>query len=495
VDELFADVLVVGSGNAGLCAALSALEQGARVVMVEKAPKHLRGGNSAYTALYRFAYEGLNDLRDLSTFDDELADKMVVDPYPPRDFLRDLLQTSGGRANHELMETLANESYAVMKWMHEHGLQFEPSIDGSREHDGKFYWQPGVVLRPVGLGAGMLNVLFDAVSNGGGDIHYEAQMIDLTFNERGELDGVIIKTPASIERVHVGAVILASGGFEASPEMRARYLGPGWDLAKVRGTRYNTGEALEVALRHGAASAGEWSGCHATMVHAIASSIEMGEEVLFPLSYPFGIIVDGNGERFTDEGANYFMQTYAKLGKEILNRPGGVAFQIFDAKTAHLLKGEGAGQLAYAVPHHTANSIEELAVMAGLPSDQFQREVDRFNSAIVEGEFDASILDDKHTSGLSVDKSNWALPIDTPPFEAFPVECGITFTYGGLSTDVNGQVIDTSGKSIRGLYAVGEIAGTFFSNYAGGSGLTKGAVFGRRAGVHAASNKEIPKES
>jgi tricarballylate dehydrogenase len=488
MDELFADVLVVGSGNAGLCAALAALEQGARVAIIEKAPKHLRGGNSAYTALYRFAYEGLDDLRNLASIDDELASKMVVEPYPPSAFLEDLLRTSGGRANPALMKTMADESYAVMKWMQEHGLELEPSIDGSREHNGKLHWQPGAVLRPVGLGGGILNALFDAVSRGGGEIVYEAQMIDLVLDERGDVDGVVVKTPNSREDVRAGAVILAAGGFEASPEMRARYLGPGWDLAKVRGTRFNTGEALEVALRHGAAAAGEWSGCHATMVHAVASSVEMGEETLFPLSYPFGIIVDTAGERFTDEGANYFMQTYAKLGREILNRPVGRAFQIFDAKTAHLLKGEGAGQLAYAVPHLTADSVSELAAMADIPPAQFQREIELFNAAVQPGEFDASILDGKHTIGLPINKSNWALPIDSPPFQAFPVECGITFTYGGLLTDVNGQVFDTSGSAIRGLYAVGEIAGTFFSNYAGGSGLIKGAVFGKRAGEHAARN-------
>lgn len=483
------DVLVVGAGNAGLCAALSALEAGARVLVLEKSPKLHRGGNTQYTAFYRFAYSGIGDLQRLCDIDPDLAARMNVESYGPEAFFDDLMRTSDGRADAEWMKTLAEDSYPTMQWLTEHGLKWDVSVEGAREQDDKLVWQPGTVIRPVEGGTEILRSLYAAINRLGGQVAYESALTDLIVDESGAISGGIVSRRDGLERVSAGAVVMAAGGFQASPERRARYLGSGWDVAKVRGSRFNTGECLDIAVRAGAASWGEWTGCHATMVHASAPDVEMGEEVLFPLSYPFGILINQAGKRFVDEGEHFYLHTYAKLGKLTLDQPGGRAFQVFDSKTAHLRHGEGAGELAYAVPHATADDLRELAVVADIDNpDRFVRTIEEYNDAVADGEFDPTKLDGKRTHGLKPDKSNWALPIDTPPFEAFPVECGITFTYGGLRSNENGQVLDSSGHPMRGLYVAGEMAGSFYKNYVGGTGLTKGAVFGRRAGRHAATS-------
>jgi tricarballylate dehydrogenase len=489
------DVLVVGAGNAALCAALSALDAGARVTVIEKAPLQQRGGNTAFTGFYRFAYDGLDDLRALSEIKDSLAERMVVDPYPSARFLEDLMKTSDQKADLETMTVIAEESHATMKWLHGHGMRWEPSLEGARElpgshqREGQITWQPGTVIRPIEQGVGILKALFAAVELGGAEILYETALARILRSETGEVIGALIRDPSGIARIDARAIVLAAGGFEASPEKRARYLGPGWDNAKVRGTRFNTGDAIEEALRQDAATTGEWSGCHATMVHASAPPMEMGEEYLFPLAYPYGVLVNRDGERFTDEGENFYLHTYARLGKEVLALPGNVAYQIFDSQTDHLRKGEGGGERAYDVPHAISDSLEQLAVEVGIADPaRFANTIREYNAGCAKGEFDPSRLDGKATSGLAIDKTNWALPIEKAPFRAFPVHCGVTFTYGGLRSTDHGEVINTAGRVIPGLYVAGEMQGTFYTNYAGGSGLTKGAVFGQLAGRHAAEH-------
>jgi len=277
------------------------------------------------------------------------------------------------------------------------------------------------------------------------------------------------------------AAVLAAGGFEANPEMRARYLGPGWDLVKVRGSRYNTGEVLNFALAFGAQPVGHWSGCHAVLVDAEAPAVECAYEHRY--SYPYGIMVDINGKRFVDEGEDFFSYTYAKYGREVLRLPWRTAYQIFDSKTRPLLRSEYNRGF-----HVSADSIEALAKkLPGLDWANVVKTVNEFNAAVNDAPFDPSKHDGKCTRGISPAKSNWAQRLDTPPFYAFPVTCGITFTFGGVGITEKCEVKDTSGNVIRGLFAAGEITGgSFFNNYPGGSGLMKGAVFGRLAGTHAA---------
>jgi tricarballylate dehydrogenase len=488
-EALTTDVVVVGAGNSGLCAALAALEAGAEVIVLEKAPKVLRGGNTPWTVRYRFAFEDVRELQKIAEIEPDLLARLHVSGYPKDEFFDDLMRASRGRADPGQMRVLADESTAAMEWLAASGMRFAPMLRASSEVDGRIvFGDSSRIIAPEGGGLEIVRALFSAVQRRGGMVVYDAAAVDLICPDgpSGRVAGVVVNTPGGVERVHAKAVILACGGFEANPAMRAQYLGPGWDSVKIRGSRFNTGELIEAALRHGAAPGGQYSGAHATMVHASAPLMEMGDEVAYPHGYPFAIMVDRNGERFVDEGADLFTKTYAAYGVEVFRRPGGQAFQIFDARSA---EWRGVfGEQWYGVEGHSANTLPELARSAGISPDGLVATVDQFNAAVQPGEFAPWQLDGKCTRGLAVEKSNWALPINSPPFEAFPVECGLTFTYGGLGTDENGQTIANSGRPIRGLYAVGETQGSFHYNYPGGSGLTKGTVFGRRAGRHAATS-------
>jgi tricarballylate dehydrogenase len=481
--ELEVDVLVVGGGNAGLCAALSASERGSSVLVIEKSPKNERGGNTKYTTSFRFSYESIEQLATLCEIDEAGVE---IPPYGAALHAADLIAASDGLADPDFASVLARESFEAVTWLAKHGLGWTINRDGAKERDGKLVWQAGYALAPEGLGAGLLRALYGSIARHDISVFYEAALVDLTRDSRGRVSGALVQSPAGLERIRASAVVLAAGGFEASPEKRARYLGAGWDTVKVRGSRFNTGECLDIAIRHGVATAGEWSGCHATMVHASAPPVEMGNESAFPLAYPFGITVNSKGRRFADEGEHYHLRTYAKLGRAVFEQPGRRAYQLFDGKSRHLRAAEGGGELAYAVPHLESNDLRDLGRQAGIDADQLVASVAAFNDAVQPGDFDPARLDGKRTRGLDIEKTNWALPIDTPPFELYPVECGLTFTYGGLRTTLDGQCLNTAEAPIPGLYAVGEMAGTYFGNYAGGSGLTKGTVFGRRAGRHAA---------
>jgi tricarballylate dehydrogenase len=266
------------------------------------------------------------------------------------------------------------------------------------------------------------------------------------------------------------------------------YLGPNWDIAKVRGTPYNTGDGLQMALALGAQAYGHWSGCHATAWDAAAAPT--GDRVLTNLltkqSYPLGIVVNSESRRFVDEGADFRNYTYAKYGAEILRQPNAIAYQLFDAKTEPLLRQDE--YTAPGVSRFEASTIRALAAKLSLNVDALERTVAEFNAAIQPGSSNPAIKDGKHTEGLSLPKSNWALPLDMPPFYGFAVTCGITFTFGGLHIDTTGRVLDALGHAIAGLYAAGElVGGLFYHNYPGGSGLMAGAVLGRRAGAGAAS--------
>jgi tricarballylate dehydrogenase len=281
-------------------------------------------------------------------------------------------------------------------------------------------------------------------------------------------------------------VVLGCGGFEANAEMRTRYLGADWELAKVRGTQFNTGDGHRMALGIGAQSYGHWSGAHAVAWDYGAPPY--GDRKITDLyqkhSYPYSIVVNVQGKRFVDEGADYRNYTYAKYGREILKQPLRAAFQIFDQKTVHLQRDE---YRIKEVTKSTANTIEGLADALGIDREGFVQTVREYNAACRAGTFNPSILDDCHTEGVAPPKSHWALPIDSPPYEGYAVTCGITFTFGGLRIDRRGQVLDTEERRIPGLYAAGEIVGgLFYYNYPGGSGLMAGAVFGRLAGKGAA---------
>jgi tricarballylate dehydrogenase len=303
----------------------------------------------------------------------------------------------------------------------------------------------------------------------------------------GGARGLVVRRDGSNVEVPAGAVVLATGGFEANPEMRAKYLGPNWDVVKVRGTEFNTGDGITMALEVGAQPYGNWSGCHAVAwdANAPATGDRKVGDGYQKHSYPFGIVVNKAGKRFLDEGADFRNYTYAKYGKEILNQPGRVAFQIFDAKVMHLLRDE------YRIRETTkaeAADLSELARRLEIHPEGLGRTVRDFNAAVTDRPFEPTVLDGKCTLGIDPPKSNWALPIDTPPYVGYAVTCGITFTFGGVRVSRKAEVLDGDNQPIPGLTAAGEIVGgLFYHNYAGGTGLTSGAVFGRIAGRTAAA--------
>ena len=296
-----------------------------------------------------------------------------------------------------------------------------------------------------------------------------------------------MRGPDGYEEIAADAVILACGGFESNPEMRARYLGPGWELARVRGTRHNMGAGIRMALDIGARPFGNWSGCHS--VGWDISAPPYGDyEVLDNFqkhSYPWGVMVNLRGERFVDEGEDLRNLTYVKFGREIMKQPHRTAVQIFDQKTIPLLRDEYRIKQVTKV---TAGSIAELAVALEIPAAALTATIEAFNAACRPGDFNPSVLDGVSTTGLAINKTNWALPIDQGPFEAYVTTTGVTFTFGGLRINELGEVQDVSDRTIPGLYAAGElVGGLFYENYPGGTGLMSGTVFGKLAGESAAA--------
>ena len=482
-------VIVVGAGNAGLCAALAAREQGANVLVLECAPEAERGGNSRFTAgAIRVAYEGVEELRALMPdLSDEEVNTTDFGQYTREQFFDDIARVTEYRANPDLVELLVGRSMDTLLWMREKGVRFVP-IYGRRAFkvDGRFKFWGGLTVEAWGGGPGLVDALFLAAKQSGVEVYYGARALSL-IREGNTICGVTISKGGKREDVAADAVVLASGGFEANSEWRTRYLGPGWDLAKVRGTRFNMGDGIRMALDEGAMPYGNWSGCHA--VGWERNAPEYGDltvgDGFQKHSYPFAIMLNANGKRFVDEGADFRNYTYAKYGGEILKQPGQFAWQIFDSKVEHLLRDEYRIRQVTKV---SSESIEGLVEnLEGVNSAEALRTISEYNNSILDDkEFNPNIKDGRGTEGLVLPKSNWANRIDKPPYSAYAVTCGITFTFGGLKINQEAQVIDTSGSKIGNLFAAGElVGGLFYFNYPGGSGLTSGAVFGRIAGTSA----------
>jgi tricarballylate dehydrogenase len=484
------DVTVVGGGNAALCAALAAREGGARVVLLEKAPEAERGGNSFFTAGgFRFAHEGLEDLRRdiLTDLTPGEAAAVEVPPYPASAYLDDLMRLTEDLADPDLADHLIGRSRDTVAWMRGHGVRWILMFGRqSYRVGGTHRFWGGLNVEAVGGGPGLVQALYDRAAALEVEVRYRTRATRLLLDDRGAVRGLVVRGPSGFAEVATGAVVLACGGFEANAEWRTRYLGPGWDLARVRGTRHNTGEGIRMALEAGAQPHGHWSGCHAVAWDAAAPPF--GDRRVGDLfqkhSYPLGLVVNVHGERFVDEGADFRNYTYAKYGREILRQPQRLAFQIFDQKTVPLLREE---YRIREVTKATADTVEELARQLSIAPEGLAATVRAYNAAVQPGTFDPSVLDGKGTRGLAPPKSNWALPLDTPPFVGYAVTCGITFTFGGLRVNTRGEVLDTEEQPVPGLFAAGElVGGLFYQNYPGGAGLMAGAVFGRTAGEEAA---------
>ncbi len=480
------DVIVVGAGNAALCAALSAQDQGAKVLVLEKASEDERGGNSAFTAGgFRFVHEGVDDLRKdvLVDLSDAEAKSMYIPPFTAEAYTEDLMRVTENLSEPDLIDLLVGRSRDTVVWMREKGVRWIPMFKRqSYLVNGINHFFGGMAVEAVGGGWGLVDFLFKSAERNGITVRYDTGLRRLIQNRKGEVTGVTVFGPDGYEDIEARAVVLACGGFEADPEMRVRYYGPGWEMARVRGTRHNTGDGIKAALAIGAAAFGGWSTCHA--VQWDLSAPPFGDRVVLDNyqkhSYPIGIIVNANGERFVDEGADFRNYTYAKYGREVMQQPQRMAVQIFDKKTIDMTRDE------YRIRQVTkaeANTLEELARKLEISPEGLVKTVKEFNAACQPGEYNPAILDGKCTKGITPPKSNWALPINEPPFSGFVVTCGITFTFGGLRINTKAEVQDVTEKTIPGLYAAGEmVGGIFYGNYLGGSGLMSGSVFGRLAG-------------
>jgi tricarballylate dehydrogenase len=452
------DVAVIGGGNAGLSAALSARQAGARVIVLEGAPRDLRGGNSRHTRNLRCAHAA--------------PTAVLTEVYSEDEFLADLLRVTRNDTDRPLARLLVARSAGCPDWMGRFGVRFQPSLSGTLHlsRTNAFF---------LGGGKALMNSYYASAARMGIDVLYDAEVVALDIRE-GECRSIHVRRGDRTETLTARAVVAASGGFEANLEWLRDVWGDAAAHFVIRGTPYNRGTVLRLLLDAGAQPVGDPSECHAIAVDARAPQFDGGIVTRLD-SLPFGIVVNAQAERFYDEGEDAWPKRYAIWGRLIARQPDQMAFSIVDAK-AH-------GTFMPSVfPPIAAPTVRELAIALGLPADRLEATVESFNRAVRPGTFDHTALDDCRTDGLTPAKSHWAQRIDTPPFWGYPLRPGITFTYLGVRVDECARVLMAGATPARNLYAAGEImAGNILRRgYIAGIGMTIGTVFGRLAGEQAA---------
>ncbi|WP_368901104.1 FAD-dependent tricarballylate dehydrogenase TcuA [Oceanobacillus oncorhynchi] len=486
------DVVVVGTGNAALCSAIAAKENGVNVLVLERGPKEKRGGNSFFTdGAIRFAYQDKHALKSILTqLTPEEFEKISIPEYQETDFLQDIIAVTEGKSDPELSKQLVEKSYETIEWMKQQGVGFELNENQSFDNNGVRQFWGGLPVKTYRKGIGLVEALFQKLEMLEVEIQYDSRALQLEI-ENNKVSGIIVEENGLRKKIPAKAVVLACGGFEANKEKRMKYLGEEWGAAIVRGSEFNTGDGLDMAIEAGAQPYGDWSSCHAHTTDFQAPKVgdyKKPGDIYKKSSYPLGLIVNANGERFVDEGADFRNYTYAKYGKETLRQPKQKAFQVFDNQVRPLLRTEYNLEEATCLK---ADSIEELAEKIGVDKNKFLETIRDYNDAVQDGDYNPAIKDGKGTKGITPPKSNWALSFQQAPFYAYPVTCGITFTFGGIQANKHSKVLDENQNPIPGLFAAGEmIGGLFYGNYPGGSGLMSGAVFGKLAGESAASYAE-----
>jgi tricarballylate dehydrogenase len=486
-NETVHDVIVIGGGNAGLCAALRAREMVADVVIVEKAPELKKGGNSFFTGgRMRVPHGEIVDVANLIGADVGELEIIDIEPYPQEQFHQDLQRASRFRCDEALAKLISARARPGVEWLKSVGARFELALGHDDIRSGsKTKLIGGDDIQHYEGGPGLVANLVARAAASGIRLHYQTAATRLLLGPGG-VEGVVVRSPRGETGLRARAVILACGGFEASPHLRNAYLGPGWDLAKVRGTEFNTGDGLMMAIDIGARPFGHWGGCHSVAADYFAP--EFGDRVHGDIServsFRFGITVDRDGRRYFDEGADLRAFTYAISGRNIIESADGFAVQIVDAKTVDMLRST---YRSHNVTKVVSDDLRVIATELDVDADNLAATIEEFNNAIQGGELDFARLDGKSTTGIAPRKSNWALPIDTPPYTGFPVAPAITFTFGGVKTSPRAEVLDQEDKPIPGLYAAGEmVGGIYYHNYPGGSGLVSGLVLGLVAGESAA---------
>lgn len=455
------DVLVAGGGNAALCAAIRARQAGASVLLLESAPKPFRGGNSRHTRNLRCMHDGPAGVLEGS--------------YPESEYWQDLRQVTEGQTNEALARLVIRGSAICREWMIAQGVRFQPSLAGTLHlsRTNAFF---------LGGGKALINAYYRSAEQIGVAIEYDAEVCDLsTTNSKARKPvSVTILQNGSARKVQARAVVIATGGFQANLDWLKQAWGAAADNFLIRGTPYDTGKLLRLLMERGAKTVSDPTQCHAIAIDARAPRFD-GGIVTRVDTIPLGIVVNRRAERFYDEGEEFWPKRYAIWGRLLARQPEQIAFSIFDAKSIGLF-------VPPLYPPLEARTIRELAGTVGLDADKLERTVGEFNRAVRPGRFDLATLDDCQTIDLEIPKSHWARPLDTPPFYAYPVRPGITFTYLGVEVDERARVVFESEGAAENVFAAGEImAGNVLGKgYLAGIGMTIGTVFGRIAGEEAA---------
>ena len=490
------DVIVVGAGNAALAASVSARENGAeRVLVLEKAPREMRGGNTHWSGgVLRFAFDDPREIEPLVPSAEQKYESFYegISPYTKADYHGDLMRVTNGRTDPVLSKVLVENSKDTVFWMNKTGrIKMEPAVTLSAvKKDNVMVWARGLVIRAEHEGVGLSRSWFATAERMGIEIRYGSAAVELVVDDAGRVSGVKARDDEGLKIIGASSVVLGCGGFEANVQMRTQHIGPLVGAAKVRGTPHNQGDGLRIALAIGAMPWGQWSGCHATPISADWGDFAPREltDRSNRLSYIYGIMINRKGRRFVDEGEDGALFTYAKFGRAILAEPGAKAYQLFDSKVVHLLEPRYSTSKPI-----TSDTLEGLIDQLDIDDkEQALKTVLEYNAHARDAAdgFDPTRKDGLRSRGLTLDKSNWAVRLDRPPYYGYSATGGITFTFGGLKTTEHAQVVGTDWRPIKGLYCCGEmVGGLFYDNYPAGTGLVSGATFGRIAGRSAAARR------
>ena len=453
------DVIIVGGGNAALCAAIEAAETGARVLILERAPKPYRGGNSRHTRNFRCMHTA-----PLS---------VLTGAYEEDEYFNDLLLVTKGQTDEHLARMAIRTSESCLPWMEKHGVNFQPSLSGtlSLSRTNAFF---------LGGGKALVNAYYNTATDLGVTVAYESKVSHVTINN-GKFEGVRVEIGGTEHEIAGKAVVLASGGFQADIDWLANAWGPAARNFLIRGTPYNRGEVLRDVLDGGAQSVGDPTQCHCVAIDGRAPKFDGGIVTRLDC-VPFSVVVNKDGDRFYDEGEDVWPKRYAIWGRLVAAQPDQVAYALIDAKSANLF-------MPSVFPAETSDTIEGLAEKLGLAPQTLTRTVADFNAACRPGDFHPTELDGLATQGLEPAKTNWARPLDTPPYYGYSLRPGVTFTYLGLKVDDTARVSGAGGR-YQNVWAAGEImAGSILGQgYLAGFGMTIGTVFGRIAGKEAAAH-------
>jgi tricarballylate dehydrogenase len=458
ISEPVWDVIVIGGGNSGVCAAIAAAERDCSVLVIEAAPADMRGGNTRHTRNLRAMHDAPTDV--------------LTDRYSFEEYWDDLMRVTKGVTNNDLAELTLRGSAALTAWLSARGVRFQAALSGTLNlgRTNAFF---------LGGGRAMLNALCRHAETVGVQFIYDAEVDDVQLID-GFCEGIVVNWNDRRLTLSCKQLVTAAGGFEANLD----WLAEGWgDAAKnflVRGTPYNKGKILRSLLDHGAKPVGALDQCHAVAIDARAPKYDGGIASRLD-AVPFAVVLNKDADRFYDEGEDFWPKRYAIWGRLVAGQPDQIAYAIIDS--------QGVNRFMPSVfTPIVDDTIEGLAEQLGLPPDATRSTIDAYNAACPAGQIDQSILDGKSTKGLTPEKTNWSAPISTPPFYGYPLRPGITFTYMGVAVNERAQILMADGRPFANMFAAGEImAGNILGQgYLAGIGMTIGGVFGRIAGEEAA---------